>query len=114
MLENVMNAGDMGIIERGSAPRFVEEMLSILRVVSIMRSDALQGHLTVELRVHRAIDLAHTTGPKSSPNLVSPNEGTCQIDRIDHGVRGLGVLFHALKASTRPAPVARSLFLLAL
>jgi len=63
-LPDVVNGADMRMVERGCGSRFALKTLHRLRVGGEVRREELQGHLSSEPRVFRAVDDAHAAAAK--------------------------------------------------
>jgi hypothetical protein len=65
-----VDAGDVGVIERRQHLRFALEPGDAFRIVGHRIRQGLDGDLTPEIRVTRAVDLTHATGAKRSDHFV--------------------------------------------
>src|SRR5947207_15354536 len=57
---NFIDVRDVRVIERGGCPRLPLEAAQTIRVVYDARGQHLDRHIAVQLRIARAIDLAHS------------------------------------------------------
>jgi len=64
------------MVQRGQELRLAMEARDAVGFVREALRDDLQGDIASELRIARAIDLAHSAGAKRSRNLVETKPGT--------------------------------------
>src|SRR5262249_30448092 len=72
---DVVDRADVRVVERGDALRLALEARAELRVGRELRGQQLDGHVPLESRVTRLVDLAHPPRTERSADLVRPEAG---------------------------------------
>ena len=73
-----MNRGDVWMVQRGEKLRFALETRDALRVVDESVGQDLDRDVTTELRVARAVDLAHAARTERADDFIRAETRTCR------------------------------------
>lgn len=74
LLADVIDAENVGMIERGDGTRFLLEAAQAVGITGERRGENLERDVAAETRIARAIDLAHSPGPERSKNFIRPEK----------------------------------------
>jgi len=69
---NVIDGGDVRVIERGKHLRFAREPRKAIRIAGQRRRQNLDGDIAAKFRITRAIHLSHPAGAEGGEDLIRP------------------------------------------